>query len=99
MENKLIYRINNGSIFMRSSRAAVNAHEEALSRLRRGQPLICRMGRRAWPHRDHYLIWYGIDNGMAVVSPMDLRNDGLRRVPVSDVMMYVKNYWAVDVEG
>ncbi len=46
MENKLIYRINNGSIFMSSSPAAVKAHEEALSRLRRGQPLICRMGRR-----------------------------------------------------
>ena len=95
MENKLIYRINNGSIFMSSSPAAVKAHEEALSRLRRGQPLICRMGRRMWPHRDYYMIWYGIENGRAVVSPMDLKNDELERVPVSDVMMYVKNYWSI----
>lgn len=96
MENKLIYRINNGNIFMRSSQAAVSAHKEALSRLRRGQPLICRMGRRTWPHRDHYIIWYGIENGRAVVSPMNLHNGGLQRIPVSDVMMYVKNYWAVE---
>ncbi len=41
------------------------------------------------------MIWYGIENGRAVVSPMDLKNDELERVPVSDVMMYVKNYWSI----
>ncbi len=97
MEKKLIYRINKGSIFRRGGADAVSAHEEALSCVRRNIPVICRVGRRMWPHKDYYVIWYGMEKGKAVVSPMNLKKEELRRIPASELVSYVKTYWRVDV--
>lgn len=98
MEKKLIYRINKGNIFGRSSVEAVKSHEKALDCVRRGVPVICRIGRRILPHRDSYIIWYGTEKVNAVIAPMSLEKEELRRIPLSELISRVKTYWCIDID-
>ena len=96
MDQCTIRRINHEKIFRRSHPAAVRAHEEALKHVEAHRPVICRMGRKAWPHRDFYLIWYGIDQGDAVASEMDLERSMRKRIPLAEFLVQAKDYWIID---
>jgi hypothetical protein len=92
-----VERINTINIYSQSSIAAKEAHERVLKSIKTGNWAVCCMGKGNWTSSGHYILWYGIEAGSALINdPNSIRTDRTKAA-IALLQSQVKYYWIISV--
>lgn len=81
---------------MNPAAAAVH-HGAAEAAIKAGKWVICCMGQGLWTTSGHYILWYGMENGKALIrDPNSIRPERTKG-DLALLKSQVKYYWIVDV--
>lgn len=77
--------------------AAAPHHKAAEDAIKAGKWVICCMGVGLWTSSGHYILWYGLENGKALIRDPNSTKPERTNGDLALLQAQVKYYWIIDV--
>lgn len=90
-------QMNGASVYHgRGGARGINA--SAADAVENGDWVICAMGVGDWTRSGHFVLWYGMDDGYALILDPNSKKASRRKAPLAKFQYQVKFYFRVEVE-
>lgn len=92
-----VRQLNGVNLYKKNNAVAKKCHDEALAEIKKGNLVIACMGKGRWTRSGHFVLWYGIESGNALINdPYNTKADCLK-AGLAIFQSEVKYYFVVDV--
>ena len=90
-------QMNGASVYHgRGGARGINA--SAADAVENGDWVICAMGVGDWTRSGHFVLWYGVEDGYALILDPNSKKASRRKAPLAKFQYQVKFYFRVEVE-
>lgn len=87
----------NGSTVYHGAGSAKTINAKALEAVKAGNWIIACMGKGDWTSSGHFVLWYGVDGGNALIMDPNSTKASRRKALISTFQYQVKYYWEIDL--
>lgn len=95
-----VAQLNGSSLYGKANQWANDYHAKALVEIKKGNMVICCMGKGNWTRGGHFILWYGLDvKSRALINDPNSTKAERTCADLSLLQSQVKYYFAVDVAG
>lgn len=96
--NLLVTQVNSSNIYGKTNQTTKEYHTKALAEIKKGNMMICCMGKGKWTSSGHFILWYGVD-GAGKVLINDPNSIAATRISADLALLQsqVKYYFVVEV--
>lgn len=95
--NVAVYQLNGTNLYGSTSQVSVNYHTRALEEIKKGNMVICCMGKGNWTSNGHYILWYGMSGATVLMNDPNSIAQTKTRAAITLLQEQVKYYFIVDV--
>lgn len=88
----------NGASVYHGGGGARNVNAAAADAVEAGDWVICAMGVGDWTRSGHFVLWYGIRDGCALILDPNSKKASRRKAPLARFQYQAKYYFRVEVE-
>lgn len=92
-----VKQLNGVNLYKRNNAVAKKCHDEALAEIKKGNLVIACMGKGRWTRSGHFVLWYGIEGGNALINDPYNTNPNCLKANITVFQSEVKYYFVVDV--
>nr|WP_315021877.1 C39 family peptidase [uncultured Aminipila sp.] len=95
-----IAQLNGSNLYGKTSQWASDYHTKALAEIKKGNMVICCMGKGNWTRSGHFILWYGLDkSGKVLINDPNSTKIERTCAKLSLLQSQVKYYFIVDVDS
>ncbi len=93
-----VSQLNGSNLYGKSSQWVKAYHAKALAEIKKGNMVICCMGKGNWTRSGHFILWYGLDKSVkALINDPNSTKAARTCAELSLLQSQVKYYFVVDV--
>ena len=85
----------NGSTVYHGAGSAKTINAKALEAVKAGNWIIACMGKGDWTSSGHFVLWYGVDGGNALIMDPNSAKASRRKAAIATFQYQVKYYWEI----